>query len=240
MPIKAVLFDMFDTLMLIEKEHAFYSPAVKSMHNYLAGNGVQVSFSAFRDAYIRARDELYEAADNKMEEPHFNVRVQNALRILGYHAQAESSLVQGATNAFCGEFMNYVRVDEQATEILQKLHGKYKLGIVSNFAIPECVHTLLQQQGLAELFDVIVVSGAVNSRKPHPKIFRHALEKLELKPSEVVFVGDTVDADVKGPREVGMKTVYVDRRPQRDLEQCKPDVTVKSLSELPAAIAKLA
>jgi hypothetical protein len=40
MPIKAVLFDMFDTLMLIQKEHAFYSPAVKGMYNHITQNGV--------------------------------------------------------------------------------------------------------------------------------------------------------------------------------------------------------
>jgi hypothetical protein len=52
MPIKAVLFDMFDTLMMINKDHAFYSPAVKSMHQFLFENGIPVSFAPFRDAYI--------------------------------------------------------------------------------------------------------------------------------------------------------------------------------------------
>jgi HAD superfamily hydrolase (TIGR01662 family) len=240
MQVKAVLFDMFDTLMIIEKDHAFYSPAVKSMHSYLVQNGVEVSFAVFRDAYIRARDALYEEADANMEEPHFNLRVGNALSALGYKAQAEDShLVQGASDAFCHEFMNYVRIDEGAAEALIKLHGRYRLGIVSNFAITECVTRILDRHGLTSLFDIIVVSAAVNRRKPHPEIFRHALRKLKLKASEVAFVGDTVDADIKGAREAGMKTVYIERRPQKDLENSPPDETIKSLSELPAAIEKL-
>jgi len=239
MVIKAVLFDMFDTLMMIEKEHAFYSPAVKSMHTFLAQNGVQVSFQAFRDAYILARDALYEAADEKMEEPHFNVRVRNALGLLGYDSEAQSVLVQGATDAFCREFMNYVRIDENAVEALKQLHAKYRLGLVSNFAIPECVENLLQEHNLRSLFEVIIVSAAVNSRKPNPEIFRCALEVLKLKPSETAFVGDTVDADVKGPQGIGMKTVYIDRRPQKDLKDCKPDRTIKSLSELQTTIESL-
>jgi putative hydrolase of the HAD superfamily len=240
MPIKAVLFDMFDTLMLIEKDHAFYSPAVKSMHNYIVQNGVQVSFATFRDAYIKARDALYEAADQNMEEPHFNLRVKNALHDLGFKAQAaESSFVQGATDAFCSEFMNYVRIDENAAETLKQLHKKYQLGIVSNFAIPECVTNILDKHNLTSLFDIIVVSAAVNKRKPHPDIFKIALEKLKLKPSEAVFVGDTVDADVKGGRDAGMKTVYIERRPQVGLEKTPPDQTVRNLSELSVAIEKL-
>jgi putative hydrolase of the HAD superfamily len=239
MPIKAILFDMFDTLLMIEKNHAFYSPAVKSMHTFLSQNGIQVTFTDFREAYIKARDALYEEADVKMEEPHFNIRVKNTLQNLGFPTQAESNLVQGATDAFCGEFMNYVRIDENAASVLCGLHGKYRLGVVSNFAIPECVQKLLEQNGLDNLFDVVIVSAAVNKRKPNPEIFRHALEKLQLAPSEAVFVGDTVDADIIGPKQLGMKTVYIERRPQKELENVKPDQTIKNLKELPAAIKNL-
>lgn len=239
MPIRAVLFDMFDTLVMIEKEHAFYSPAVKSMHAYLAQNGIQVTFSSFRDAYIQARDQLYEVADEKMEEPHFNVRVTNALQILGYNTQMQSSLVQGATEAFCQEFRNYTKIDENAAEILQNLYGKYRLGLVSNFAIPECVQKLLQDHNLSSLFEVTIVSAAVNKRKPHPEIFLYALEKLKLEPAETVFVGDTVDADIIGPKQVGMKTIYIERRPQKELESNKPDQIIRTLKELPNAIQKL-
>ncbi len=239
MPIKAILFDMFDTLVMIEKEHAFYSPAVKSMHTYLSENGLQTSFADFRDAYIEARDALYEDADEKMEEPHFNVRVKNTLLKLGYHAEAQSDLVQGATDAFCREFRNYTRIDKNAKETLKKLHRKYRLGLVSNFAIPECVQKLLEQENLNDFFEVVIVSATVNKRKPHPEIFWHALEKLKLEPSEVAFVGDTVDADIMGPKQVGMKTIYIERRPQKELENHKPDQTIKALKELPTAIKKL-
>ena len=44
MPIKAVLFDMFDTLMLIEKNHEFYSPSLMRMYRYLHKNGIDVPF----------------------------------------------------------------------------------------------------------------------------------------------------------------------------------------------------
>ena len=239
MQTKAVLFDMFDTLMIIEKNHAFYSPAVKSMHTFLVQNGIAVSFAAFRDAYIKARDQLYEEADQKMEEPHFDLRVKNALQNLGYTAQAESNLVQGATDAFCREFMNYVRIDDNAAQALRQLHQKYRLGIVSNFAIPECVQKLLQQHDLEKFFDVIVISAAVNMRKPSLEIFKHALEKLQVNPAETVFVGDTVEADIKGAQDAGMKTIYIERRPQKELETTKPDQTIKNLSELPAAIEKI-
>ncbi len=47
MPIKAILFDMFDTLMLIEKNHEFYPPSMRRMHQYLNKHGIDVPFEKF-------------------------------------------------------------------------------------------------------------------------------------------------------------------------------------------------
>ena len=235
MPIKAVLFDMFDTLVIIEKNHAFYSPSLKRAHRFLVTNGVDVRFNVFRDAYIKARDALYGEADAKLEEPHFNCRISNALESLGY-LDVKHEVIAGTTNEFCEEFMKYVRIDKHTKSALEKLHGKYKLGIVSNFAIPECVDKLLKEHGLEAFFDVVVVSGAVNKRKPSPEIFERALEKLGVNAEDTVFVGDTVDADVIGAKAAGMKAVFIERRVQEDAEQACPNQTIKSLSELSEAI----
>lgn len=235
MPTKAVLFDMFDTLVLIEKNHAFYNPSLKRAHKFLVNNGVNVQFPAFRDAYIKARNALYAEADPKLEEPHFNCRISNALKNLGYH-NVENKVVAGTTNEFCEEFMKYVRIDNHTKNTLEKLHAKYKLGIVSNFAIPECVDELLEKHGIDKLFDVVIVSGAVNKRKPSPEIFQKALQKLCVSAEETVFVGDTVDADVMGAKAAGMKAVFIERRVQKEAEQADPNQTIKSLNELSEAI----
>jgi HAD superfamily hydrolase (TIGR01549 family) len=238
MPTKAILFDMFDTLMLIEKNHEFYSPSLLRMYRYLNENGIDVPFDKFNAVYIEVRDGLYAKADLNWEEPHFNVRVADTLKNLGYDYTVSSPLVTSATNEFCEEFMKFVSIDEEAEAMLRKLHGKYKLGIVSNFAIPECVIKLLKGSKIYELFDVVVVSGAVNKRKPHPEIFEGALKMLGVSDSEAVFVGDTIDADVEGPKAVGMKVVYIERRVQKESEKFCPDQTIKSLRELPEALER--
>jgi len=236
MPIKAILFDMFDTLMLIEKNHEFYSPSLLRMYRYLNENGIDVPFDKFNTVYIEVRDGLYAKADLNWEEPHFNVRVADTLKNLGYDYTVSSPLVASATNEFCEEFMKFVSIDEEAEAVLRKLHSKYKLGIVSNFAIPECVVKLLKGSKIYELFDVVVVSGAVNKRKPHAEIFEGALKMLGVSASEAVFVGDTIDADVEGPKAVGMKVVYIERRVQKKSEKFSPDHTIKHLRELPITL----
>jgi putative hydrolase of the HAD superfamily len=236
-PVKAILFDMFDTLMLIEKDHEFYPPALQRMYRYLNKRGIDVSFEKFEAAYIAERDRLYAEADLSWEEPHFNVRVSGTLKNLGYNYPVTSSIVSEATSEFCEEFIKYVRIDPDAEAVLKLLHGKYILGIISNFAIPECVLKLLRISGIDDVFDVVVVSGAVNKRKPSPEIFHSTLALLGVLASEAVFVGDTIDADIEGAKAVGMRAVYIERRMQREPKVC-PDQTIKSLSELPSALER--
>lgn len=239
MPIKAVLFDMFDTLMMIEKDHEFYQPSIRRMHRYLCGQGVAVSFEKFEETYIRERDKLFAAADLTYEEPHFNVRVAATLNALGYNYDVTCPTVTAATCEFCEEFMKYVVIDADAESTLKTLKKTYRLGMVSNFAIPECVLKLLKAGGIDKLFDVIIISGAVNRRKPHEEIFKSALNLMNLNADEAVFVGDTIDADIEGAKAVGMSAVYIERRVQAASKKYLPDKTIKRLSELPAAIAGL-
>jgi putative hydrolase of the HAD superfamily len=208
------------------------------MYRYLNENGVNVSFGTFQEAYIKARDDLYAKADANLEEPHFNVRVSETLKSLGYNYDVSSPIVATATAEFCDEFMTFVYLDENTETLLRTLHGKYKLGIISNFAIPECVHKLLTTHDLEKLFDAIVVSGAVNKRKPSPEIFERTLKALGVSASETVFVGDTLDADIEGAKAVGMKAIYIERRTEK-AEHVHPDRTIKSLSELPMVLERV-
>ncbi|MDR0373875.1 MAG: HAD family hydrolase [Nitrososphaerota archaeon] len=235
LPVKAVLFDMFDTLMLIERDHEFYPPAVQRMYHYLNKMGINVSFKEFEATYSAERKQLYAEADLNWEEPHFNVRVSGTLKRLGYNYPTTSPVVSTATNEFCEEFMKYVRIDPHTKPVLKTLQGTYRLGIVSNFAIPECVYKLLKVSGIDSAFDVVIVSGAVNKRKPSPEIFQSALKMLAVSASETVFVGDTIDADIEGAKAAGMRAVYIERRIQREPKVC-PDQTIKNLTELPAAL----
>jgi len=239
MQIKAVLFDMFDTLMMIDRNYEFYNPAVARMHKFLLGNGVNVSYEHFRDAYLKARDTLYAKAEANLEEPHFNERISDALKLLGYNYTVSSPEVTGATSEFCDEFINHVYIDTHAKTVLNSLHGKYKLGIISNFAIPECVYKLLKTNGLNGLFDLVVISGEVNKRKPSPEIFKNALRLLSVSAEQAVFVGDTADADVAGAKAVGMNSVYLKRRVEEGLEAVCPDLVIESLADLPSALESM-
>jgi len=100
------------------------------------------------NVYFEIRDKHYSETRQTLDEPHFNVRVSQTLKRFGYDVDVSDPIVAEATMAFATEFMNHVRLDDDATDTLQVLHQKYKLGVVSNFAIPECGFRLLDKFGL--------------------------------------------------------------------------------------------
>jgi putative hydrolase of the HAD superfamily len=231
MRIEAVLFDLFDTILLLESPEAYYLPSLRKLHEFLVKNGIAVLFKDFEQAYFEVRDKFYSESRKSLEEPHFNIRVSQTLKKLGYEYADSDPLVTGATMAFAEEFMHYVNLDAEALDVLQKLHEKYKLGLVSNFAIPECGWKLLDKFGLRQFFDVVIISGEINRRKPSPEIFERALTILDVDASKGVFVGDMLDLDIVGPKSIGMKTVLIKRRPIEDAN-VKPDKIITHLSEL--------
>jgi HAD superfamily hydrolase (TIGR01509 family) len=236
MRVEAVLFDLFDTLLLLEKGAAYYEPSLRRLHEFLVKNNVSVSFEDFRRVYFEVRDRIYGEIEKSLEEPHFNVRVSRVLQRLGYNLDVSNPIVVGGTSVFADEFMRYVRLDEDALDVLLKLRGKYKLGLISNFAIPECLWRLLDKFGLRKFFDVILVSAEINKRKPSPEIFERALKDLGVDASKAVFVGDMPGLDVKGAKNVGIRAILIERRPIEGSVDVKPDTVIRSLRELLAIL----
>jgi epoxide hydrolase-like predicted phosphatase len=63
------------------------------------------------------------------------------------------------------------------------------------------------REGWEEMFDVVVISGEVNMRKPEPEIFRLTARELGLDPSQCVFVDDLMP-NIRGAAAVGMVGVH--------------------------------
>jgi putative hydrolase of the HAD superfamily len=101
------------------------------------------------------------------------------------------------------------------------------------------LHEAVAAAGLDGHFDLTVSSAWVGARKPHPRIYAHTLEQLQLDPDEVLFVGDTWSCDVDGPRAAGIRTVYV-RRPHFGPDfTLPPGTTAEPAADLTALLASV-
>ncbi len=92
-------------------------------------------------------------------------------------------------------------------ETLEKLHGAYRLGCISNNW--GNISGWCRQVNYDGFFEVMVDSALENSFKPDPVIFKAAIERMELDPAKTVYVGDRYDADVLGASGVGMIPLWL-------------------------------
>jgi putative hydrolase of the HAD superfamily len=101
------------------------------------------------------------------------------------------------------------RMGDSTHALLDSLSERgLRTGLVSNAFDPGwLLHNDLERMGLAERLDVAVFSSEVGMRKPHEAIFAAALGRLGVAPERALFVGDRRFEDVRGAKEVGMRTV---------------------------------
>lgn len=133
------------------------------------------------------------------------------------------------------------RVIEGAFEVLEAIRKKgYRIGLIAN-GDSAGARNIIEDTGLQDYFDAIVISEEVGVEKPYQRIFKAAVAKLGVKPENAVMVGNRIDADILGANRFGMKSVWFRWNTRYndtiDSSQEKPDFTINSLFELPGLLA---
>lgn len=112
-----------------------------------------------------------------------------------------------------------------------------RLGLLSNTHWPRAFHErFLARDGLVGLLEARLYTSEMTHLKPHPSVFRAALEALGgCDPAATVFVGDRPYDDVWGAKRAGLRAVLVanDHAPAWDVA---PDAVIETLDELPELI----
>lgn len=95
----------------------------------------------------------------------------------------------------------------EALPVLEKLHGCYPMMLVSNFY--GNIDEVLREYGIRHLFKGIIESAVVGIRKPNPTLFRLGVDALEMKPDEVLVVGDSLRKDIEPAEQLGCHTLWL-------------------------------
>ncbi|MBP1970077.1 putative hydrolase of the HAD superfamily [Virgibacillus natechei] len=122
--------------------------------------------------------------------------------------------------------------------VLDQLRGEYQLLLLTNGS-PDLQQTKLDiTPELVPYFDHIVVSGAFGKGKPDVSIFEHALDLLSVQKDEAVMVGDNLMTDILGASRVGMDSVWLNRK-QNTSRDINPTYEISDLEKLVPLVKKL-
>jgi putative hydrolase of the HAD superfamily len=102
----------------------------------------------------------------------------------------------------------FVYPDVLETLIELRARG-FRLGVISNF--DSRLRDILSSLGIGSFFEQAAISWEVGASKPDSRIFRRALEAMQVSPDQALHVGDSILSDVEGARKVGLTPVLLDR-----------------------------
>lgn len=241
MTIRGIIFDLGWTLLDFTADiPATEGERARDLATFLQGNGFDLDGADVFGSYRQEMHVLWQAGTALNYEYPARLAMLRALRLYLEHGDA----ARLATDAVAASFDSIIPLWQPYADTYDTLaalrDAGYRLGCISNTNDGAHVARLLDRNGLRPWLSPIYTSEEIGLRKPHPAIFRMLLDAWGMPSEEVVMVGDTLDADVLGAHNAGMRGIWVDRglvNPWSDNEASKgrvlPDATIRQLAELP-------
>lgn len=239
---KALLFDLCDTLVILDFPRlptvAVNGQLVRStgglIHDVLKDSHPDITFDEFYSVLSETTRQLHFIRDQELREVTSEQRFHKILERLHLDSDPGAKwLLSRLLSTHTDQIAQIMEFPESHRQILKKCHERYRLGLISNFDHAPTVYQVLEREGVRDLFQEILISAEVGWRKPRREIFQIALDRMRLDPAEALFVGDSMEIDVAGAKQIGMDAVWLNPEYQpirRDLPT--PDHVVACLTDL--------
>lgn len=163
-------------------------------------------------------------------ELHSAVRFERTLRAFG--ADAATALVGGRHFAeqHMATLTSCVVCPDDRRDLLRDLSKRHRLALLSNFDCGPSGRRVLAEAGIAEFFEVIVISEEEGLRKPNAELFHRTCSKLAARPEDCLYIGDTLLEDIEGATGAGLSALWI----HLDAEALSPATAVlPDVSALP-------
>ena len=129
-------------------------------------------------------------------------------------------------------------VVDGGAEVVKTLYERgYKLGIISNLIGENEVPDWLEEDGLDQYFDTVILSSVCHLRKPDSEIYRVACEAIGAAPEDCVSVADNIKRDIPGAKIAGIGCNIIFDSPEKKhpvvfTEETRPDAVIQDFREL--------
>jgi len=151
---------------------------------------------------------------------------------------ADQTLAQDLASAYGRARRSDWAVDPAAIRTLDALAARYRLALVTNGA-PDVQREKIAGAGLGSHFAAVVISAELGIGKPDHRIFDAALRAIGVSARDAVMVGDSIERDIAGGHDAGLRTIWIDRAGGATGRPALADAKISELEALPAALAAM-
>jgi len=234
--LRLVTFDMVGTVIKFSRHPVMDYVEIGQRH------GIKAEFDSIAKSFAK------QWADHDRALPHFGATsvgitsrlwwltlVEGTFKNSLGHAAFNEEAVRKAAEELYDHFASpkaYAVLDDGKEAMKKAKDLGLQVGVITNFDVR--IHSILKDLRISELCDFVVTSEEAESSKPEENIFNFAQSKsylVELKPSEVLHIGDDYSKDYLGAKAAGLQAILVDRWGQF-CPDCPPDDMVTDVREV--------
>ncbi len=208
---KFIYFDLDDTLLNHKKAE---ENGLKDVHNHFA-EVKSVDLNKLIDVYHDINKGLWdEYGAGKIDRSILHRRrFEETFIALGI----PSELYAEAGQVYMNYYRNHWEWIDHAKEAYSKIAARYEVGLMTN-GFAETQKMKINKFGFRTSARHIVISEEVGVMKPNPKIFDHATELVNLERPEILYVGDSLNSDVKGGKNADWQVAWYTSKPNSEGE----------------------
>lgn len=217
-----IFFDLDHTLWDFEKNSAL------TFDKIFLDNDITVNLDDFLKTYVPINQDywkLYREEKVSKQELRYQ-RLKKTFDIIG--TSIEDRVINLLSDEYIAHLSSFNHIFPHTIEVLEYLHPNYKLHIITN-GFQEIQDRKLKNAKIHHYFDQIINSEMAGVKKPNPKIFQQALTNAKVAPENALMVGDNLEADIIGAKNVGFHVLHFNAHQEPKHEVC-PMIT--SLNEI--------
>lgn len=201
-------------------------------------NAIPVTEGLFREAYVHAertlgKQAIIQSTDTFLSMLTTKIRIEFDYLVRSGWIAVDEDETERMQRSLVKDVYERVKANLTVSRsVLTELRKEYRIGLVTNFYGNMSV--VLDEFGLASLFDTVTESAVVGVRKPDPQIFRLAVKVLDVKAENVVVIGDSYSKDILPAHEIGCHTIWLKGEGwvTEELTTCEADYIIKDLYEV--------
>jgi HAD superfamily hydrolase (TIGR01509 family) len=231
--IEAIFLDHGNTLRVVVKDEAFQAQARQELARLVGTEESPEAFCAWLDKRYkvckqRAKETMVEASE---------VELWTRGMLPEWPPEKIAPLAGRLTRLWRDRDGRRVARPDTKAVIVELSRRGYHLGIIANTITETEIPDWLEEAGLSQYFETVILSSVLGCRKPGPEIYWEAARRIGVEPARSVYVGDNPSRDILGTKLSGfgmtillMEPETLEKEPSTGEEE--PDLVIHELSEL--------
>ena len=201
--VKHIFFDLDHTLWDFDRNSALTFDKIFKL------NQLELDIESFLNVYEPINLNYWKLyREEKIDKQNLRYkRLKDSFDAVAY--KVEDAVINRLSEDYIAHLSSFNHLFEGTFELLDYLKPNYQLHIITN-GFQEAQYSKMSSSRILPYFKTITNSEMAGVKKPHPRIFEHALKSAQAISSESLMIGDNYEADILGAQNVGFQVILFD------------------------------